>query len=235
MASEVPTLPQHSKRVQAWVYAIMNPLIESLRRETDLLGTGNLSWRYYSKACEYIRPISEYIVSSQWPNYEDFLADNLNPGFKGRFEKHDRQVSEVESTAARLFDGLRQSGEFLKQVQDSLEEYGSVAEPPYRPLDSIKEELPKLIAEWLINRAEDLPPHYMTRKFWQDYKGKFEDYRRPPSFQELDTATAALQDTSKNLLSDLKNHRTFLCVTYDIPAAPIPIIVASLTADANLV
>jgi hypothetical protein len=43
MIPEVTTPPQHSKRVQAWVYAIMNPLIENLRRENSLLDRGNLT------------------------------------------------------------------------------------------------------------------------------------------------------------------------------------------------
>jgi hypothetical protein len=214
----------------------MNPLIESLGREIRLLGEGNLSWRSYSKRCEYIRPIREYIESSQLPNYEDFLADNLNRGFKERFERHDHQVSEVESTANRSFIGLTDSNEFQKQVKDSLEEYESTArgKPQYPNLSSIGENLPKVVAELLVNRTDLLPSHYMMHKFWQDYRARFEHHRQPPSFQELDVATATLQDSSKNLVSDLEKHRRLLCVTYDIPAAPITI-EKSFSADAYLV
>jgi len=101
----------------------MNPVIESLQRESNLLGEGNLSWRPYSKRCEYIRPIREYIESSQRPNYEDFVADRLNRGFRGRFEKHDQLVSKVESAAARFFDSLTDSDDFQNQVRDSLNKY----------------------------------------------------------------------------------------------------------------
>ena len=223
MASEVSTLPQHSRRVQAWVYAIMNPLIESLRRETRLLGEGNLSWRAYSKRCEYIRPIPEYIESSQWPNYVDFLADQVNAGFRERFERHDHQVCDVESTASRFFIGLTDSDEFQKQVEDALQKYLAAARgnPQYPDLGTIRD-LARVVAENLINRADHLPPHYMTHKFWEDYRGRFSHYHNPPSFQELDQAAIALHESSKNLLSDLEGHRRDLCVTYDIPAAPIP-------------
>ena len=235
MAPDVATPPPHSKRVEAWVYAIMNPLIESLGREIRLLSEGNLSWRSYSKRCEYIRPIREYIEISQWPNYEDFLADNLNPGFKERFERHDHQVSEAESAAARLFIGLTDSNEFQKQVKDSLEEYESAArgKPQYPDLSSIGENLRNVVAELLVNRTQLLPSHYMTHKFWQDYRGRFEHHKQSPSFQELDVASATLQGSSKNLVSDLENHRHLLCVTFDIPAAPITI-EKSIRADAYL-
>src|SRR5438874_188584 len=98
--------PLRSRRVQAWVYTILNPLIESLRREVYLLKKGNLSWRWPSKKCEYIRPIVEYLDKSHLPNYEDFLADELNPEFKGHFDKHDQAVAELESAASQFFAGL---------------------------------------------------------------------------------------------------------------------------------
>jgi len=235
MAPDVATPPPHSKRVQAWVYAIMNPLIESLGREIRLLSEGNLSWRSYSRRCEYIRPIREYIESSQWPNYEDFIGDQLNARFREHLTRHDHQVSEVESAAARLFIGLTDSNEFQKQVEDSLERYVSAAraKPQYPDLGTTSD-LAKVVAEYLINRTSVLPGHYMTHNFWEDYRGHFEHYHNPPSFQELDQAAAALNDTSKGLLADLEDHRHYFCVTYDIPAAPIPI-EKSFSADAYLV
>ncbi len=235
MAHEVTTPPKHSKRVQAWIYTVMNPLIESLRRETRLLDEGNLSWRSYSKRCEYVRPIREYIQSPQWPNYEDFVADQLNSGFTGRFERHDRQVAELESTATRFFIGLTESNEFQRQVDDALGKYVSMARgnPQYPDLGTVSD-LQKVIAEYVINRVSRVPHHYMTRKFWEDHAGRFEHYRTPPSLQELDQASAALNSTAKNLLADLERHRHDLVVTYDIPAAPM-VIEKSHSADVDVV
>ncbi|MGH9432455.1 MAG: hypothetical protein ACRD3T_13020, partial [Terriglobia bacterium] len=69
MSSNVATLPPpHSKRVEAWIYTVVNPLIESLRREAFLFEKGNLSWRWYSRRCEYIRPVVEYIDYEHRPN-----------------------------------------------------------------------------------------------------------------------------------------------------------------------
>jgi hypothetical protein len=231
MVPEVATPPQHSKRVEAWVYAVLNPLIENLGREVFLLGKGNLSWRPYSRKCEYIHPICDYIDFPQRPNYEDFVADPLNLGFQERFDVHDRALTEVEASASRFSDGLIHSDLFLEQVKESLEEYESIARtnPLYPYIESMRESLPRAVAEFLVNRIDFLPDHYMTHKFWEEYRRKFdlsaqefEAYGQRQSFQALVQARAALKDVAEKLLHDLNSHRQLLCRAYDIPAAPIP-------------
>ncbi len=233
MASNVTIPPPHSRRVEAWIYGAINPLIDGIRREVFLLDKGNLSWRWYSRSCEYIRPIPEYIESSQRPNYDDFLGDPLNAAFTGRLDGHDRLVRDVEGKAKRFFDGLMQSNLFREQVKASLEEYESrvSTKPQYPSLDSTAEDLPKYVAEYLINRRELLPYHYTMHKFWEEYRRKFESYlagesepyQERQSFRELGQASDALKNLSTTLLNDLEEHRRLLCSKYDIPAAPIAV------------
>jgi hypothetical protein len=231
MTPNVETPPARPNRVQAWVYAILNPLIESLRREIELLRRGNLSWRFYSGKCEYIRRIFEYIGPDQQPNFEDFLADRLNEGFASHFDAHDSNLSVLEGSASAFFKGLMQSNLFLKEVQDSLEEYKARAEgkPLYPAADPIERDLPKYVAEYLINRTELLPSHYLTHKFWEEFRSRFEasatefePYRQRESFQRLKQSVVTLHNVSQGLLAGLEQHRYGLCSTYDIPAAPLP-------------
>ena len=93
-----------SERVKAWVYTILNPVIDSLRRETELLKSGNLSWRVRSRRCEYIRPIAELIDANQQPNLEDFLAEH--PTFGDRFSQHDSALAGVEQATTEYVQGL---------------------------------------------------------------------------------------------------------------------------------
>ncbi|HEV2348245.1 MAG TPA: hypothetical protein VG028_00200 [Terriglobia bacterium] len=162
------------------------------------------------------------------------MADPLNVTFEEAFKKHDEQVIKVESCAARFFDGLMQTEPFRTQVAKSLEEYEaklSSDDPQYPKLESFRGEIPKMVAEYLINRTEVLPQHYMTYKFWEHYrsqfgkflKDEFEPYRERTSFQTLAVAVKTLHDDSSKLLADLINHRQMLCSTYDIPAAPVPL------------
>jgi hypothetical protein len=231
MVSDVQTPPQHSKRVEAWVYAVLNPLIENLGREIFLLNKGDLTWRFRSRKCEYIHPICEYIDISQWPNYEDFIADPLNPGFREKFEGHDRALADVEASASRFSDGLIHSDLFLKQIEDSVAEYESIARtnPLYRYMELMREDLPRAVAEFLVNRVVVLPHHYIAHKFWEEYRDKFdvsaqefEPYGQRQSFRALVQARAVLNNAAEKLLDYLNAHRQLLCRTYDIPAAPIP-------------
>jgi hypothetical protein len=230
MALNIETPPPRSNRVQAWVYAILNPLIESFRRELQLLQLGNLSWRFYSRKCEYIRPVLEYIDGDQLPNFEDFLADRLNEGFGSYFDAHDSNLSVLESSAATFFDGLMHSNLFLKEVQKAFDEYKARAEgkPLYPAAEPIERDLPKYVAEYLINRTELLPSHYLTHKFWEEFRSRFElsaaefePYRQRESFQRLNQSVHTLNNVSRELLARLEQHRYTLCSTYDIPAAPL--------------
>jgi hypothetical protein len=243
MVSNVNIPPPRANRVQAWVYAILNPVIVSVRRELQLLEKGNVSWRFYSKKCEYIRPVAEYIDGNQLPNLEDFLTDFLNEGFKARIDAHDSAVFAVEAAASTFFNGLMRSARFLEDVTKAFDEYklGAHNKPQYPDPDSIERDLPKYVAEYLINRTELLPSHYLIHKFWEEFRSRFEHsakefepYQQRESFQALKRSVHTLKDTSKELLAALEARRYWLCSTYDIPAAPIPTNM-SHGVDANVI
>jgi hypothetical protein len=223
--------PPRPNRVQAWVYTILNPIIESLRQELLLIDKGNLSWRFYSGKCEYIRPIAEYIDGGQAPNFEDFLTDGINQGLKSGIDAHDEAVSQVETTAGAFFDRLMNSSLFRREVDEAFAEYVSLSgvKPEYPNLGSIKSDLSKYVAEYIINKTTRLPSHYLIHKFWDDFQskfkqlaaGRFEAYEQRDSFQLFNQAVDKLKDVSGGLLAALEKHRFLLCSTYDIPAAPI--------------
>jgi len=105
MVRKVSNQPKrYSQRVAAWIYTVINPVWEGLQREIELLERGNATWRYYSKRCEFIRPIQEYIESTQWPNYSDFLVEY--PEFKDSFGSHDATLEAVNNSADALFGWL---------------------------------------------------------------------------------------------------------------------------------
>jgi hypothetical protein len=235
--------PPQSNRVKAWVYTIINPLIDALRREQLLLEKANLSWRFYSRRCEYIRPIPEYVEASQLPNYEDFLADDLNSSFPAEVERHDRLVVEAEAKAAGFFDGLMRSDLFQRQVQESLAEYqaGLSSNLQYPDLESMSKDLPKYVAEYLINRSEVLPSHYTVHKFWEGYRLRFErsadeyePYQQRETYRELKSVCNDLLAQSRKLLNVTEKQRQFLCRKYDIPYAPLQPADASHGSDAQI-
>jgi len=224
--SDTKALPRDAKRVESWVYAVLNPLIDAVGREVAFLEEGNLTWRNYSRHCEQIRPIVEYIEAGQLPVYGDFLA-NEQAGFKSRFSEHDRKLAATETAAADAYRVLIQPEAFQKQIEQSLEEYESRVssdEAGYREsLIPTAESLARAVAELLVNRADDLPYHHSTKKFWQDHREQFQRFRKDPAFGALNRAATGFKESSKFLRDDLVSHRLHLCHSYDIPATPPPV------------
>jgi hypothetical protein len=232
MSSSVAILPPpHSRRVESWIYTVINPLIESLRREVFLLEKRNLTWRLHSRKCEYLRRAADYIGYAHLPNYEDFLADSQNPGFAARFESHDQAVAHVEDSAGRFFDTIINEPRFLALIRKSLKEYEAAATVSDPSLDSMQPQMPKDIAEMLVNRTGDLPAHYVMHKFWQETKERFyamvsegdplSPTREQIWFRAIDKASSDLMASSDDVLKKLLDHRSHLCRTFDIPFAPL--------------
>ena len=215
--------PKDSKRVESWVYGVLNPLIDAVIREVAFLEEGNLTWRNYSRHCEQIRPIVEYITGDQLPVYGDFLA-NEQAGFKDRFVEHDRKLAATEAAATDAYHVLIEPQAFEKQIEQSLEEFESRAhsrEAGYREsLIPTAESLARAVAELLVNRADDLPYHQSTKKFWQDYREQYQRFRKDPAFGALNRAATALKESSRALKDALLSHRLDLCRVHDIPAEP---------------
>ncbi len=218
MAANATVPPLHSRRVEAWVHSVLNPVIEGLRRERFLLERGNLSWRAYSRSFEYIRPVEEYLDGAQVANLEDFRSDPLNPGFAAAFGEHDRALGAVESKANQFFEGLINSDLFPKQVRDLVKEFGG--DTFHVAIAITQDDLPKYIAEYLINNTGDLPAHYVTHRFWAQNRNEFEPYKERESFRNLQCAVGELRSISEALLDRLEKHRRYLCTTFDVPAAP---------------
>ena len=162
------------------------------------------------------------------PNLEDFLSEN--PDFVQKIELHDRSIGSAEERATAFYAMLLAAPIFNKDVNEAFGKYETNImgnQPLAQSIESIKEQLPKFVAENLINNARELPAHYTIHSFWkrfvsefQKYLLEFEGYKGRQSFRELEQATAALVESSSNLLRDLESRRQTLCREFDIPAAP---------------
>lgn len=92
------------RRVAAWIYTVINPIIDSLERELSLLDSGNLGWTSRRRQSETIKTIQEYVDPTQWPNYKDFLAEHPKSPMRAGFEQHDLRLSKLNIAAANIFD-----------------------------------------------------------------------------------------------------------------------------------
>ncbi len=73
MAGERPRGPRRgSRRVEGWVYEVINPILDVLPGEIALLDAGNVTWRFLQRRLEFIRPIAEYLTPDGLHILHDF-------------------------------------------------------------------------------------------------------------------------------------------------------------------
>jgi hypothetical protein len=199
-------------------------VIESLRREIELLKAGNLSWRVHSRRCEYVRPIAELIDANQQPNLEDFLAEH--PTFGERFSQHDSALAGVERATTEYVQELLKAPDFQEQVNKCLQNYEALLpfNPTYPDLLELRGKIAEYVAEFLANNSRSLPRHYTLHAFWKEYAVTFDAYFRAfaePTHYDVRGKTRELLGISEQLRADLEALRLTLVREYDIPAAPI--------------
>lgn len=210
------------RRVAAWIYAVINPILESLQDELALLEGGNLTWRSGSGRCERIRNIQEYVDSKQWPNYFDFRAEHDH--FKKSFEEHDTNLKSLNSRAKELYDSLLSSKIFLETLNIHLDTYEGqrVSIGPHAPsINNSRPEIPRVFAENIINNVGSLPSHYMYSFLWNFKNKELLAYRDGQEFTSLHNAAAAMGQMSSGLKAGLEDHRLSLSRQFDVPAAPV--------------
>ena len=212
------------RRVAAWIYAVINPILESLQDEAALLESGNLTWRSSSNRCERIRNIQEYVDSKQWPNYFDFCAEH--EPFKKSFEKHDANLKSLNSVAKEWFNFQLSSKQFSIILLDAhlvaYEKERASIGPQAPSFNNSRGDIPKVFAENIINNVGSLPAHYLYSPLW-NFRSNVEllGFRTNPEFTPLHNAIATQRQMSAALKAELEDYRLSLSRQFDVPAAPV--------------
>jgi hypothetical protein len=205
---------------------VINPIIDSLARELALLSSGNLTWRNTTQRCEMIRTIQEYVDPIQWPNYQDFRAEYPRSGFIPGFKKHDSGVEDLNKVAQVRFSRMFSWPQFQAFLNEALTIYenSEVSKSPQVSLSTnVRQDIPKIVAELLINNASELPSHYLVSQFWNSAgRSRLTPLRDFPAFQPLHQTTRGLLEISAKLKMVLETFRLSLSREYDLPAAPVP-------------
>jgi hypothetical protein len=186
------------------------------------LDRGNATWRYFSRRCELIRPVQEYVDSTQWPNYSDFLVEN--PDFKDKFRSHDEALEELNKSASALYDWLLTFPKFNENLELCIRAYEErrASDPLAPDLAHSNDELRKSAAEYLINNIQALPQHYSFSKFWALGASSLFKLSNTNNFNNVRGAAGRLKSISQQIRTAMEDQRLRLSRKYDLPAAPIP-------------
>jgi hypothetical protein len=209
-----------ARRIEAWVYTVINPLIEALKVEKSFLNDKNWTWRYQIKSLEFILPLEKYVDSASLPNFEDFLK--ANPQIERKRKKHDDLRAALSEKCQIASNHLIALEPFQEKAKLSLSTYKQESPTEEYPGGAIPEkDFDKLVAQYIINSIKELPGHYTTSKFWSRFGKELLQFRTGDVFEKLDRSGEQLEKEDERFLVTLENVRSNLCEEYDIPAAPI--------------
>jgi hypothetical protein len=206
-----------SQRVKAWVYSIINPLLEALQGENTLLASKNITWRYHTQRMEFIVPTREHIQSSARPNYDDFLRGYAE--VKPQMQQRDLKQQVLSRAAIGCWEYLTKYDLLKPTVELHLKQWKEEGNP--YPGGAVPEkEFWLLMAEHVMNNAQELPHHYTNRAFWSRFRQQLLAWRMADEFSKLEESVADLVKSNELLVDGLDRARSSLCEEYNIPAAP---------------
>lgn len=214
-----------SLRIMAWIYAVINPVIEALRIEVRQLGKKRWHWNAIQKRLEYVHPLSRYVRPGQEPNLEDF-THVYRKDIGEQFTKHDKLVEGLGESVQRLFDEVHAAPEFSTAFERAAQEYTDEKgdDAAFGAFEFGVESAKKFVVQYVINDEDRIPDGYAEADFWNRYRTRFRDVVRLERLQKLGKAakkeSRALTSLSDEVVSRLMHMRSDLCEQFDIPPAP---------------
>jgi len=206
------------ERRKAWMYSVINPLLNGLEIEKSFLARKNWTFRRYNRDLEFIRPVRALVDFQSRPNLDDFVTSN--PTARGRLDDRDARREDLRKACNAAFEALVSVVDFQRKVSECLNTFvketardpASIFNPNIKPYEGV--------AEIIINNVAELPDHYGPHQFWSRFRDELMPFRRGQSFQHADRAGAELDRSDQVLSAVLTKLRSNLAKEYDIPWAP---------------
>src|SRR5271157_3500245 len=201
------------ERRKAWIYSVINPLLNGLGIERSFLERGNWTFRHRNRELELIRPLDAYVDYQSRPNWEDFIASNS--GVAAPMREREARREELRQACIAAFDYLVADEKFGKEVSRC------VATFPASERDSLGAQPDHLVAQLIVDNIRELPDHMFGHYgFWLRFSDELMQFRKGPRFEDADRAGAELKRSNDRLSAELIKVRSGLAQKYDIPWAP---------------
>jgi hypothetical protein len=218
MVVEAQTMRPGKERCKAWIYSVINPLLNGLEIEGSFLAKRNWTFRRYNRDLEFIRPIRAFVDYQSRPNWDDFVTSN--PAVRGRVEDREVRREELRKACNAAFEDLVKVTDFRRKVSECLNAFvketladpASIFHPNVEPHEGV--------AEIIVNNITELPDHYGPHRFWSRFRDELMQFRRGPTFENADRAGVELERSNDNLSAEVTKLRSDLAAEYDIPWAP---------------
>lgn len=208
--------------VRAWFDTVINPMLEGLEIERELLRKKNWTWQFQPGGLESIRRITVYVAPEARPNLDLFFQ--LNPAVALICKAHDKAVDELSRACSELQTAL-QSDSRLKILYQQFTSPKSL-EKMGRTLVDLFGAYPQsshlaLLAQYVVNNTAELPDYYYTAPFWNKHRKTFLAILSNPAVRSrsdaVNTAGAGLLRQVDRLILLSKQTRLRLSLEYDVP------------------
>ncbi len=221
---DAPARPA-SRRAEAWVHAVLNPLIDTLPTEIALLERGNITFSCDTKGLRYMRRIEGTLTAPARHVLRDFLRANHDAEEPVR--THDVAVERLTIAARTAYETLSESETFRDAIQALLARAEQATPPapagaaqPRVQIDP--EQLVRALAEFVVNRRGEVSDCESTfATIWDRERDRLLAYRVGGAFARCDEATTVLCEAARRLHRWLQDKSFALCERYDIAAAPL--------------
>ncbi len=212
------------RRIESWVHRVINPMIEQLESELELLATedgGDITFDRRLGGLQYVRALQDLLSPADRPFLTDFLLKH--PKVREAIEDRDRCRQEVEDTAHELYLAILSSEAFKARLDAELETFAG----PDPTAGFPRKHLEEILAAHIVNRPSgDLPDDYHAHAFWGSCGPQLVDVVSGEGLQVIAERLAlkieSLNRLDSGLLERLVRTRFDYCERFELPAAPYP-------------
>jgi len=206
------TIPRRERR-KAWIYTVINPLLEGLRIEETFLARNNWTFRRYNRELEFIRPARILIGYKSVPNLEDLTASK--PDMGEAIKDRETRREKLRAGCEAAFEALIAEPDFRQRVDNAKRESPGEARTLEHPAVPFYE----VVAEAVVNHG-GVPSHAGFYPFWSRFQSEFLSLRIGPAFEAADQAGREFRECNDDLERKLTQLRSALAEDDDIPWAP---------------
>lgn len=211
---------------RTWVITVINPVVESLRREKVWLERKDWTWRYSTSTFEYLWPIATYVDPPYADNFTEFCRWYAEAA--QAIGGHDSLLEQLVIACRKTLERLLDSEDFRRALEDA----DTVARNQGINIQEARgavptDQWPRLMAEYLINNRGLLPEYYTTAAYWKEagsiILGIKNDEAWRQKFTFLERTGGRLLRVTEQAEETLVSVRQSYTRQFSLPPVPLPV------------
>lgn len=212
-----------AKSAPSWVHGVVDPLMSSLQHPMFFLNKGGWTWRFHTKALEWVRPIREMFDPGEHARLDAFLS--RFPAIAELVKAWDRTRDDLEPAATAEWERVLALPPFKRAYEECLAAY--LAEKEANPHQHLplpwgawpKDRGPELVAEHVVNNRTEIESHNTSAAFWHEHSAAIiRSVQADESWQRLNARAeelgARLRECGGRLYQELQAARERLSTEY---------------------